>query len=124
MVAKPTLKVVSTRPRPMPGPHPAPASLDKIGAELWVDVTTTYEFSDPGSYAILEEACLCRQRAERCRVIIDRDGELLFGKTGVRSHPLWRDELANRALCARLLSRLGLDLEPLHDRPGRPSSGK
>jgi hypothetical protein len=32
----------------------------------------------------------------------------------VRSHPLLRDELQNRALTARLLGKLGLDLEPVH----------
>jgi hypothetical protein len=31
----------------------------------------------------------------------------------VRSHPLLRDELQNRALAARLLGKLGLDLEPV-----------
>jgi hypothetical protein len=114
-------KVVTISTPTAPKPKPAPKSLDKTGAHLWTEVTRMYEFSDPGSYAILEQACLCVQRAERCRVIIDRDGELLFGKTGPRSHPLLRDELGNRALCARLLGRLGLDLEPIHPTPGRPS---
>ena len=40
-------------------------------------------------------------------------------KTGTRSHPLLRDELNNRALTARLIGRLGLDLEPVRS-PGRP----
>jgi hypothetical protein len=122
MMAKQTSsEVVAISSRSMPKPRPAPKSLDKTGAHLWTEVVSCYEFADPGSYAILEQACLCVQRAERCRLLIDKDGEMLFGKNGPRANPLLRDELGNRALCARLLGRLGLDLEPLHPTPGRPS---
>jgi hypothetical protein len=42
----------------------------------------------------------------------------------VRSHPLLRDELGFRSFAVRTLAKLGLDLEPLHDRPGRPSGSR
>jgi hypothetical protein len=80
-----------------------------------------YEFSDPGSIEVLAQACASLDRAELCAEEIARDGQMLRSKTGVRSNPLLREELANRAFCVRALSKLGLDLEPLHDRPGRPS---
>jgi hypothetical protein len=80
-----------------------------------------YEFSDPGSIEALAQACAALDRAELCAEEIARDGQMLRSKTGVRANPLLREELANRAFTVRALSRLGLDLEPLHDRPGRPS---
>jgi hypothetical protein len=114
----PRLSVVPVCPPSVPQP---PGQLDQVGMALWISIASQYEFDDPGSIEILHQACLCRQRAERCRKLIDQQGEMLISRTGPRSHPLLRDELQNRALCARLIQRLGLDLEPIHDRPGRPS---
>ena len=91
-------------------PPEPPDGLDAVGEHLWRKVTGTYVFDDPGSYVVLEEACRARQRAARCAKLIDRDGELFEGN---KAHPLLRDELQNRALACRLLSRLGLDLEPI-----------
>ena len=107
---------------PVPAPeHPAPpGKLGETGLALWRSVVESYEFSDPGSTQILFQACRSADRAEACREIIDTDGELVRTKTGARSHPLLRDELNNRALCARLLGKLGLDLEPLRSGAGRP----
>jgi hypothetical protein len=114
----PNLAVVPEHPDPVSAAPPG--KLDAIGMALWRNVAETYEFADAASYMILFQSCAAVERAERCREIIDRDGELLrFGK-GMRSHPLLRDEVANRALACRLLSKLGLDLEPLRGGPGRP----
>jgi len=102
---------------------PVPAHLDSVGAELWRQITSEFQWDDGATYQILEQACFARQRAERCRRFVDDQGEMLVVKGILRSHPLLRDEIANRALCARLLGRLGLDLEPLRSGPGRPSGG-
>jgi hypothetical protein len=69
---------------------------------------------------VLAQCCAARQRAERCRRIIDEQGEMIRVKDGWRSHPLLRDELQNRAFVCRALTKLGLDLEPLRAGPGRP----
>jgi hypothetical protein len=94
-----------------------PGPLDAFGKALWTRVVTQYAFDDPGSVEVLFQACSCRSRAEKCRKLINRTGEML----GARAHPLIREELANRAACVRLLARLGLDLEPVHPTPGRPA---
>jgi hypothetical protein len=120
-------------PRKPPGPkltvigeaaaptHPEPpGKLGPYGLALWLVVVTSYEFADPASLQVLYEACASVERAERCRAIIDEDGEMIRTKAGPRSHPLLRDEVANRALACRLLQRLGLDLEPVRSGPGRP----
>jgi hypothetical protein len=116
----------STRPRlavipaqPEPEGLPPPAGLDETGRELWRQITGTFEWDDPVPYRVLHEACLALQRAERCRRLIDEQGEMIRTKTGMKAHPLLRDEAAARALGCRLLARLGTDLEPV--RPmGRP----
>ena len=61
-----------------------------------------------------------RSRAELCRQQIVADGQILKTNRSLRSHPLIREELASRAFVVSALARLGFDLEPLRDRPGRP----
>jgi hypothetical protein len=100
---------------------PPPPHLDETGAALWREVTSVFEFDDPASYEVLAQACAARSRAERCRLLIDEQGEMLRLKGGItRANPLLRDELANRAFTVRALSKLGLDLQPLRSGPGRP----
>jgi hypothetical protein len=82
-------------------------------------VTTNYAFDDPGSVEILYQAAAAADRAEKCRAIIDEEGEIVRTRNGPRSHPLLRDELANRAFATRAIGKLGLDLEPIR-LPGRP----
>jgi hypothetical protein len=104
--------------------YPAPPRpLGEHGASLWRDIVTSYEFSDRASYETLAQACAALDRAERCRELIDEQGEMIPSRTGMRSHPLLRDELANRAFVTRALAKLGLDLEPLRSGPGRPGGG-
>jgi hypothetical protein len=100
-------------------PNP-PGKLSGAGMTLWRSVLEAYQFDDAASYMVLYQSCAAVERAERCRQIIDDDGEMLRVGKSVRSHPLLRDEVANRALACRLLSKLGLDLEPLRSGPGRP----
>jgi hypothetical protein len=113
----PKLAVINAAPAPE---HPAPpGKLGETGMALWRAVTTNYAFDDPGSVQVLFQACAATERAEKCRAIIDEDGEVLRTRTGPRSHPLLRDELNNRAFAVRALGKLGLDLEPVRG-IGRP----
>ena len=115
---KPDLRVVRLSPaEPQRLP---PANLDATGRALWDEVTTVFAWDDPGNYRVLEQCCFALQRAERCRAVIDEQGEMLMVRGHVRSHPLLRDELQNRAFVVRSLAKLGLDLAPLRSGPGRP----
>ena len=114
----PNLKVIPASPAQRLEP---PRPLGEHGLALWRSIVTGYEFADPGSAEVLYQSCAALDRAEACAAQIAEDGQMIRTKTGTRSHPLLRDELANRAFTVRALSKLGLDLEPLHDRPGRPS---
>ena len=99
---------------------PPPAYLGATGADLWREIVKVYVFDDRGAYETLAQACSAADRAEACRVQINNDGELIRTKSGVRDHPLIKHELAARAFVVRTLARLGLDLEPVRDGPGRP----
>jgi hypothetical protein len=117
----PKLAVIPAPPEPQG--LPTPAGLGAVGADLWQRITASYAFDDPGSIETLRQACLATDRAERCAAAINEHGEMLrVGKT-LRANPLLRDEVQFRALAARLLGKLGLDLEPIRSRPGRPSGG-
>jgi hypothetical protein len=52
--------------------------------------------------------------------ITREDGEVIRTRTGVRAHPLIREELSARAFFTRCVQRLGLNLEPLRSGVGRP----
>jgi hypothetical protein len=65
-------------------------------------------------------AAAAYDRAERLRVEIDRDGEIIRGRTGLREHPGLRGELVARAFICRTLQRLGINLEAVRMAPGRP----
>jgi hypothetical protein len=106
---------------PTDGARPEPPRpLGEHGMKLWTSIVRDYEFSDPGSIETLCEACQALDRAEELAAQIATDGVIVRGRAGPRDHPALKHELANRAFVTRSLARLGLDLEPLHDRPGRP----
>jgi hypothetical protein len=89
-------------------------------------VHRAYRITDIGGLELLCLACQALDRAESLREAIDRDGTMLRTKTGdLRSNPLLRDELANRAFCAKTLDRLGLNAENIkpEGRPGGPHIG-
>ena len=116
MAAK--LKVVSNTPSTLPEP---PRKLGKVGFSLWQDVQREYHIADAGGIELLAQACAALDRAESLREQIDRDGEIVRTKTGLKDHPGLKHELANRAFLTRAIARLGLDVEPV--RPvGRPAA--
>ena len=103
------------------GPKP-PRTLGPHGLRLWNAVHGAYAIDDVGGLELLCLACQALDRAERCREAIDRDGEMVAAPNGgLKSNPLLRDELANRAFIARTLDRLGINSESVKP-VGRPPS--
>jgi Phage terminase, small subunit len=100
-----------------------PATLREAGATLWRSIMAEYAVSDSGGRAILEQACASADRAAECASIIAEQGAVISTKHGLKDHPLLRHETAARGLVGRLLTRLGLDVEPLRPTAGRPGSG-
>lgn len=110
-----SLKVVE----PTATVQPPPRKLGKAGAALWADVLAENDIGDAAGLQLLALAAESLDRAESCRSQIDSDGLVIRTKTGLRDHPALKHETAARALCARLIRQLGLDVEPLRS-PGRP----
>jgi hypothetical protein len=72
--------------------------------------------SDVGGSEILCLAAQTLDRAEELADCIRAEGVMVGG----RPHPALREEMNARNLTARLLARLGLDLEPVRTTMGRP----
>jgi hypothetical protein len=96
-----------------------PRKLGKHGLALWRSITAEYGVDDAGGIEMLLQACQALDRSEACRDHIDRDGEVIRSKAGLKDHPALKHEIANRSFVVRTLHRLGLDVEAV--RPiGRP----
>jgi hypothetical protein len=90
------------------------------GIWLWEAVQSEFGICDCGGITLLEQACRACDRAERCRLLIDSEGEVIKSRGGaLREHPLLRAELQNRAFITRTLARLGITDEPIKPM-GRP----
>jgi hypothetical protein len=97
-----------------------PRKLGEHGMALWNAVNAEYRIDDRGGVEILAQLCAAADRAEALAACVDRDGETIRTKTGIRAHPCIREELACRAFICRALERLGLNVETIKS-PGRPA---
>jgi hypothetical protein len=78
---------------------------------MWRDITAEFSFADPASLALLRSALEAHMRARRCRVVIDRDGEVTKDRFGqVRAHPLLSGERDARAAFLASMRALNLDI--------------
>lgn len=89
----------------------APRHLETVERRMWRDIVTEFEFSDPASLALLRSALEAHQRARRCRLVIDRDGETVRDRfQQIRAHPLLAAERDARAAFLAAVRALNLDL--------------
>src|SRR5262249_14229595 len=101
-------------------PPSPPSSLGEPGAKLWRSIMKQYSIRDAGGLAILEQACIARDRSTSYAGIIKHDGAMIRSKEAMREHPLLKHEREERALESRLLQKLGLNLEAVRPSVGRP----
>jgi phage terminase small subunit len=119
MAKKPQILLVTDR--AALGPQP-PRPLGKVGQSLWHRVQSEADVSDAVGVEFLTLACEQLDLAEALQEQIARDGTVVRLRGSVKAHPALRDLTQARALVARLLARLGLDVEPTKA-VGRPPSG-
>ena len=119
MAKKPALQVIGGPAPPLLQP---PRPLGEQGLSLWNRIQSEYEVHDAAGIELLLLACEALDRVARLRQQIDLDGEVVRVHGVPKAHPALRDELGGRALIARLLRQLGLDVQPILA-PGRPPKG-
>jgi phage terminase small subunit len=98
-----------------------PRTLGEHGSSLWKRVMIEYHIEDVGGRELLALACQQLDRAEALKTQIDAEGEIIQTRNGLKDHPALRHELQARAFVAKILLRLGLNVEPVRPAPGRPS---
>jgi hypothetical protein len=89
---------------------------------LWRSVHAEYSIEDIGGIELLAQAAQALDRAEALAERINADGETIHSKTGLKSHPSIKDEIACRAFVVRTLQKLGLNIESIKP-VGRPGGG-
>ena len=100
----------------------------QTGDDLVQSILDEYEL-EAGGVALLRQTGDAVDRLSDIVAQIKTDGLMVSRKTTKRAkpsrqpHPLLKVELSLRAMIARNLAKLGLDLEPVEDGVGRPARG-
>jgi hypothetical protein len=68
---------------------------------------------------MLAHACAAADRVEALAEQISADGEIIHARSGPKSHPGLRDEVALRSFVVRTIEKLGLNFEAVRS-AGRP----
>lgn len=101
---------------------PTPPTGLSAEARAWFrKLTSEYGISDPGGLLILRTGMEALDRLRGCQASIKAEGAAVKDRWGqVKPHPLLAAERDARAQLLAALKQLNLDVEPLHDGPGRP----
>ena len=88
---------------------------------LWREVVEGWQL-DPAALLILDTGCRALQRLREAQAQLKQDGAFISDRFGqLRAHPAQAVERDAALLLLRTFKQLGLDLEPVHNRVGRPS---
>jgi hypothetical protein len=104
-----------------PGPQP-PGPLGQPERALWQSIQGEYNVVDSGGIEMLYQLCSARDRLAQLADEIAADGPVVRNRSGPRSHPSLKEDIALRAFICRTLARLGLDVEPVRPTSGRPGT--
>jgi hypothetical protein len=109
---KDNVRTLPVRPRlPTPRRQAAPRHLEAPERRLWREITGEFAFDDPASLALLCSALDAHQRARRCRLVIDNEGETVRDRfQQLRAHPLLAAERDARAAFLAAMRALNLDI--------------
>jgi P27 family predicted phage terminase small subunit len=91
----------------------------------WTKLSSEYSIQDDGGLLILQTAFEAFDRMRDAQQQIKKDGTTFKDRfKQIKVHPLLATERDARAQFLAAVKQLNLDLEPLNDRPGRPSGSK
>ncbi len=100
-----------------------PANLATPEQELWCRIVDSYELpdDDPAVWTILRGLCEAAGTARLANDALKQHGVLIrAGSGGMKANPAVNIAHQAREQVLRHARALGLNLEPLNDRPGRP----
>ena len=100
-----------------------PANLAAPEQELWCRIVDSYELpdDDPAVWTILRGLCEAAGTARLANEAVKQHGVLIrAGSGGMKANPAVNIAHQAREQVLRHARALGLNLEPLNDRPGRP----
>ncbi len=98
-----------------------PKNLSKKAKTLWRELQAEYGIQDAAGLDLLADYCQFFDRREQARALIRENGPTVLDRfQQIQTHPGCRIERDASAAMLRCLKALNLDLEPLHDKPGRP----
>lgn len=104
-------------------PTSSPKGYSAEARRLWRDVVEGWTL-DPPALTILDVACRSLMRCREAQALITRDGPVVTDRFQQKKpHPSVAQERDAMQTLLRSLRALNLDIEPLHNRPGRPSLG-
>ena len=99
-----------------------PKHLSAEARKQWAAIVAEYSLDDDAGLLILTTSLEAFDRMRQAQKQIESDGATTLDRFGqLKAHPLLPVERDSRAAFMAGLKALNLDLEPLHDRPGRPS---
>lgn len=99
----------------------APSGLSAEARKWWRKLTAEYAITDQGGLLLLGTALEAYDRMRAAQLAIEAEGMTLADRFGqLKPHPLLAAERDARGQLISALRSLNLDVEPLHDGPGRP----
>ena len=102
-----------------------PTALSIAAKRWWIAIQSEFSIDDPGGLLVLTTAAEAFDRMKKAEDIIEREGMTVSDRFGQpKAHPAVIIERDSRGQMLAALRDLHLDLEPLRDRPGRPSGSK
>lgn len=99
-----------------------PKDLSTEARTWWKRLVSEYAIDDDAGQLLLQTAMEAFDRMRLAQEAIREDGVTVFDRFGQRkAHPLLPAERDARSQMLAALKALNLEVEPLHDRPGRPA---
>ena len=103
------------------GLPPAPKQLSAEAKGWWRKILECWDLDD-AALLILESGLEALDRMRQAQVILAKEGITIEDRFGqAKQHPATLVERDAKATLLRHVKALGIDLEPLHDGPGRPA---
>lgn len=112
------------KPQPKSPTPKAPATLGTVGKQFWNNVVADYDLQDGHHLRLLENACLCLDRATAAGREIRKHGITTKNRFGeLRENPAVNTERQSMQVFRQTIRELGLDVDPASAMRGPSRAG-